>query len=160
MLIYPRFRDVFSGQCNLVSVKCFLFLAKLSCASHSIDICTAVIIKNIRNIHAVTANQIAYIFHFNSKTILQQISYRSYGRQKTLRGSSSQRRSQVHNKFTIMLYLITNKIKDTRIIRLTLANYVAHRTRCLSIYWMANIMIAIVQFQKSNLHFKIVLKVC
>ena len=32
--------------------------------SHSIDICT-VEIKNIRNMHAISANQIADIFHFN-----------------------------------------------------------------------------------------------
>ena len=34
--------------------------------SHSIDICT-VAIKNIRNMHAVSTNQIADILHFNDK---------------------------------------------------------------------------------------------
>ena len=34
--------------------------------SHSIDICT-VPIKNIKNMHAVSTNQIADILHFNNK---------------------------------------------------------------------------------------------
>ena len=38
--------------------------ASLSCVSYSIDICT-VAIKNIRNMHAVSTNQIADILHFN-----------------------------------------------------------------------------------------------
>ena len=42
--------------------------ASLSCASHSIDICT-VAIKNIRNVHAVSTNQIADILHFNDKKL-------------------------------------------------------------------------------------------
>ena len=46
--------------------KCFVYPASLSCVSHSIDICT-VAIKNIRNMHAVSTNQIAVIFHFNDK---------------------------------------------------------------------------------------------
>ena len=44
--------------------KCYL--AQLSGVSHSIDICT-VAIKNIRNMHAVSTNQIADILHFNDK---------------------------------------------------------------------------------------------
>ena len=34
---------------------------------HSIDICT-VVIKNIKNIHAVSTNQIADILHYNDNT--------------------------------------------------------------------------------------------
>ena len=34
--------------------------------SNSIDICT-VVIKNIKNMHAVSTNQIADILHFNDK---------------------------------------------------------------------------------------------
>ena len=44
--------------------KCFAHLALLSCVSHSIDICT-VAIKNIRNMHALSTNQIAGILQFN-----------------------------------------------------------------------------------------------
>ena len=44
--------------------KCLVHPASLSCVSHSIDICT-VAIKNIRNMHAVSTNQIADILHFN-----------------------------------------------------------------------------------------------
>ena len=36
----------------------------LSCVSRSIDI-SIVAIKNIKNMHAVSTNQIAEIFHFN-----------------------------------------------------------------------------------------------
>ena len=36
------------------------------CVSHSIDICT-VALKNIRNMQAVSTNQIADILHFNDK---------------------------------------------------------------------------------------------
>ena len=39
---------------------------KLSCVSHSTDICT-VAIRNIRNMHAVSTNQIGDILHFNDK---------------------------------------------------------------------------------------------
>ena len=45
---------------------CFVYPASLSCVSHSIDICT-VAIKNIRNVHAVSTNQIVDILHFNDK---------------------------------------------------------------------------------------------
>ena len=45
--------------------KCFLYPAKLSCVSYSIDICT-VAIKN-RNMHAVSTNKIAHILDFNYK---------------------------------------------------------------------------------------------
>ena len=41
-------------------------LSRLCCVSHSIDICT-VAIKNIRNMHAASTNQIADIFNFNDK---------------------------------------------------------------------------------------------
>ena len=37
---------------------------KLSCVSHSIDICT-VAIKNIKNMHAVSTFQMEDILHFN-----------------------------------------------------------------------------------------------
>ena len=43
---------------------CFVYRTSLSCVSHSIDICT-VPIKNIRNMHAVSTNQVADILHFN-----------------------------------------------------------------------------------------------
>ena len=43
--------------------KCLVHPASLSCVSHSIDICT-VAIKDIRNMHAVSTNQIADIFLF------------------------------------------------------------------------------------------------
>ena len=42
-----------------------IYNAFLSCISHSIDTCT-VAIKNIRNMHAVSINQIADILHFNN----------------------------------------------------------------------------------------------
>ena len=45
----------------------FVYPASLSCVSHSIDISTAVI-KNIRNMYTVSANQIADVLHFNDKT--------------------------------------------------------------------------------------------
>ena len=38
------------------------------CVSHSIDIGTLVI-KNIKNMHAVSTNQIADILHYNDKSI-------------------------------------------------------------------------------------------
>ena len=44
--------------------KCFVYPASFSCVSHSIDICT-VAIKIIRNMHAVSTNQVADILHFN-----------------------------------------------------------------------------------------------
>ena len=44
--------------------KCFVDHTYISCVSHSIDICT-VAITNIRNMHAVSTNQIADIFYFN-----------------------------------------------------------------------------------------------
>ena len=43
---------------------CFVYRTSLSCVSHSIDICT-VPIKNIRNMYAVSTNQVADILHFN-----------------------------------------------------------------------------------------------
>ena len=46
--------------------KCFVYPASLSCVSHSIDICT-VAIQNIKNMHAVSTNEIADILHFNNK---------------------------------------------------------------------------------------------
>ena len=46
------------GQCKF---KCIVCPTRLSCNSHSIDICT-VAIKNIKNMHAVSTNQIADIF--------------------------------------------------------------------------------------------------
>ena len=48
--------------------RCFVYPASLSCASHSFEICT-VAIKNIRNMHAVSTNQIADILHFNDKLL-------------------------------------------------------------------------------------------
>ena len=45
------------GQCKF---KCIVYPTRLSCNSHSIDICT-VAIKNIKNMHAVSTNQIADI---------------------------------------------------------------------------------------------------
>ena len=47
-------------------LKCFVYPASLSCVSHSIYICT-VAIKNIRNMHTVSASQVADILHFNDK---------------------------------------------------------------------------------------------
>ena len=44
----------------------FLYSVLLSCVSNSIDICT-VAIKNIRNVHAVSTNQIADLLHFNDR---------------------------------------------------------------------------------------------
>ena len=49
------------GYCKL---KCFVYPA--------IDICT-VVIKNIKNLHAVSTNQIADILHFNDKYIIYNI---------------------------------------------------------------------------------------
>ena len=49
------------GQYKL---KCFVYLASLSCVLHFIDICT-VAIKNIRNMHGVSTNQITDLLHFN-----------------------------------------------------------------------------------------------
>ena len=49
----------------------FVYPASLSCVSHSIDICT-VAIKNIRNMHAVSTNQIADIFHFNDNILNEE----------------------------------------------------------------------------------------
>ena len=51
------------GECRF---KFFVYSVQLSCFSHSIDICS-VVIKHIRNIHAVSVNQIADILHFNDK---------------------------------------------------------------------------------------------
>ena len=48
------------GSCKF---KCFLYPASFP-VSHSIDICT-VAIKNIKNMHAVSTNQLADILHFN-----------------------------------------------------------------------------------------------
>ena len=45
--------------------ECFAYFGSLSCVSHSIDICT-VAIKNIRNIRAISTNQIVDILHFNN----------------------------------------------------------------------------------------------
>ena len=50
---------------GLYTFKCFLYPTSLSCVSHYINICT-VTIKNIRNMHAVSTNQIANILHFNN----------------------------------------------------------------------------------------------
>ena len=46
--------------------KCFVYPTSLSRVSHSIDICT-VAIENIRNMQAVSTNQIADILHFSDK---------------------------------------------------------------------------------------------
>ena len=54
------------GWCKF---KCFLYLAQLSCVSHSIVICM-VAVKNLKNIHTVSTNQIADILHFNNKGII------------------------------------------------------------------------------------------
>ena len=42
----------------------FFCISRPALVSHSIDICT-VAIKHIRNVHAVSANQIADVLHFN-----------------------------------------------------------------------------------------------
>ena len=63
MLIYPIPTHDGLGQYKF---KGFAYLALLSCVSHFIDICT-VAIKYIRNMHAVSTNQIADILHFNDK---------------------------------------------------------------------------------------------
>ena len=52
--------------CNFRAIKCWFILYLQSCVSHSIDICT-VAIKNIRNMHAGSTNQIADILHYNDK---------------------------------------------------------------------------------------------
>ena len=52
------------GWCKL---KCFVYTTWLSCVSHYIDIST-VTIKNIRNMSAVSTNQVADILHSNDKT--------------------------------------------------------------------------------------------
>ena len=52
------------GQYKL---KCFEYPTSLSCVSHSVDICS-VAIQNIRNMHAVSTNQIADILHFKDKS--------------------------------------------------------------------------------------------
>ena len=49
------------GLCKFI---CFVYPALLFCVSRFIDICT-VAIKNIRNMHAVSTNQIADVLHFN-----------------------------------------------------------------------------------------------
>ena len=49
---------------KFVKFKCFVCPASISCVSHSIHTCT-VAIKSIRNMHAVSTNQIADILHFN-----------------------------------------------------------------------------------------------
>ena len=51
------------GYCEF---RCFVYSTEYSCVSHSIDIST-VSNKNIRNMHAVSINQIAYILLFNDK---------------------------------------------------------------------------------------------
>ena len=48
--------------------KYFVYLASLSYVSHFIDICI-VAIKNIRNMHAVSTNQITDILYFNDKSL-------------------------------------------------------------------------------------------
>ena len=66
--------------------KCFVYPASLSCVSNSNVICTAAI-KNIRNMHAVSTNQITDILHFNDKSeYLMQCPTESIGklRYKTL----------------------------------------------------------------------------
>ena len=52
---------------GLYKFKCFVYPSSLPCISHSIDVCT-VVNKNIRNMHAVSTNQIADILHFNDNT--------------------------------------------------------------------------------------------
>ena len=55
--------------------------ASLSCISHSIDIWT-VAIKNIRNIHAVSINQIADILHFKDNGHKKRWSHKVLSRKK------------------------------------------------------------------------------
>ena len=49
------------GYCKF---KCFVYPAYLFCVSYSIDICK-VVIKNIKNMHTVSTNQIADILYYN-----------------------------------------------------------------------------------------------
>ena len=58
--------------------KSLAYPASLSYVSHSIDIFT-VAIKNIRNMHAVSTNQIADIFHFNGKSLKSMENIKSPG---------------------------------------------------------------------------------
>ena len=54
-------------QSNFRTIKCCVikcYPSQLSCVSHSINIFTLAI-KNIRNMHAVSTNQIADFLHFN-----------------------------------------------------------------------------------------------
>ena len=50
----------------LCELKCFVYPSSLPCISHSY-VCT-VVNKNIRNMHAVSTNQIEDILHFNDNT--------------------------------------------------------------------------------------------
>ena len=68
MLIYPIPALVY------FKFKCFVDPASLSCVSHSVDICT-VAIKNIRNMYAFSANQIADILHFNDKFLTYSLKF-------------------------------------------------------------------------------------
>ena len=58
-MICPTLHMYILGQPKF---KCFVYPALLSSVSHSINICT-VAIKNIRNMHAVSTNQVADILH-------------------------------------------------------------------------------------------------
>ena len=58
--------------------KSLAYPASRSYVSHSIDIFT-VAIKNIRNMHAVSTNQIADIFHFNGKSLKSMENIKSPG---------------------------------------------------------------------------------
>ena len=65
MLIYP----VPANVCfRLVQIQFFCISRLAFLRSHSIDICT-VAIKSLKNIYAVSTNQIADILHFNNQVL-------------------------------------------------------------------------------------------
>ena len=53
---------------GLYKFKCFVYPVLFSCVSYAIDICN-VAIENIKNMRAVSTNQIVDILHFNNKEI-------------------------------------------------------------------------------------------
>ena len=87
--------------------KCFVYPTSLSCVSHCTDICT-VAIKNIRNMHAVSTNQIADILHFNDKGKYRSKIRRIYKRICSTNRSSQQRCSIKKIFLKILQYLQEN----------------------------------------------------
>ena len=95
---------------------CFVYPSSLSCVSHSIDIYN-VAIKNIRNMHHVSTNQIEDIYVLTIMKLSNVLPSRRLGRRKivTLKTSST-RLQDVFNMFTGFLVLLTPKMFSPRLL--------------------------------------------